>query len=195
MYDNKLFRIIVDNANLNIDRGYAILTNAILKSKSREGFCRNLGNDVKIIELDTDYEKRSNELIEKLHEKKSKYSEETNQVISNLRAKSKEEKKKLIKDIDSATERLRNANENVRLSKMILNSHVEIPDFDPQLESYGEKLNEQLQRAKEKIEKMNKKKSQWESTLAELANIEKSSNGSLIHRKQQKNDFQKIINS
>ena len=195
MNDNRLFRIIVDNANLNIDCGYAVLSNAILKAKTREGYCRNLVQAVKIVELDSDYEKRSKELIQKLYEKKKNYSDEANLIISTLRTKSKEEKKKLIKDIDSATERLRNANESVRLSKMKLDSNVEIPDIDPQLISYNEKLQEQLQRAKEKIEKKRKKKSQWESTLAELANIEKNPSSNFIRHKQQKNDFQKIINS
>ena len=167
----------------------------MLKVKSREGNCQNLAQSVKISDLDTKIDDKTKELNEKISKKQKKYSEEANKVISALRAKSKEEKKKLIKDIDDATERLRNANENARLSKMMLNSDVEIPEIDIQSISHNEKIQEQLQRAKEKIEKMNKKKSQWESTLAELAEIEKNNKGAIARRQKPKTDFQKIINS
>ncbi|KAK8882162.1 hypothetical protein M9Y10_044802 [Tritrichomonas musculus] len=193
MDENQPFRIIIENANLNIERGYALLTNSILKVKRREGNRNHLAQTVKISQIDIDKEKKSKELLQKLQEKKNRYSEEANQLISSIQIKSKEEKKKLIKEIYSATERLRNATENVQLTKMMMNSEIEIPNIESA--AYAEKLQEQLQRAKEKIEKMNKKKSGWDATLAELEELEKNNKGQLPHRTRPKSDFQKILNS
>ncbi|OHT16553.1 hypothetical protein TRFO_13148 [Tritrichomonas foetus] len=176
-----LFDQMRTNALYNIECCYAHLAEAKLCRKNRKLEHQNLGRFLRIDELALSHEKKLFQLKESLDQIAAEEKEKTDHKINSLQRKARHRKKKILKEIEIASDRLKHANESIEISQLSLQSAADQSRFETlSLQSDSsfifntDKIKDQLQRTKDRAEKMRMKKNEWEKTINDLRKIEEA---------------------
>ena len=196
---SKLFKKIVQNSYTNILCCESILTNAVLIYNLRKEEYLNLIRSMKIDELEIKCSEKASYLSNNVIETSNKYKDDANFQISTLKKQYRQQKRKIFKEIEDATERLKKVTESIEISKIAI-KEFKNQNNSPILEStklYNDEKYKQLQRTNENIKKLSEKKSQWTKMINELKEIEISRKDKLPLRITTNNHhaFKDIINS